>query len=146
MPTINDINDLNLKIAAAKTERDALANSIDPTKSDSWWVSLQNNCGATWKPNTSSPACSSTFKCTGLVDCPAIWNLITSRKQKIAELDGNITAWQGQVDALSQDPSIQQQLKDQEANRRIRIALVVVAISVAVIGGAIWVWKKYFKK
>lgn len=145
MATLDEVKALQLKIATAKAERDALAKSIDPTDKNSWWVSLQNNCGVTWQPNKSSPACSPTFKCTGLVDCPTIWNLITSRKQKIAEDDANILLWQGQVDALLKSPDIQQSLIDQEKNRQLRNGVIWVVVISAIIGVAFWAWKKYGK-
>lgn len=148
MATIQELNDLNLKIANAKTERDKLDASINGAgqPGGNFKESLQQNCGVTWEANKPSPVCSTTFKCNGLVDCPTIWNLITARTNTIALLNNNIITWENQAKALLNDPQLKQDLEDQEKNRKIRNFVIVLVVISAITALAIWAWKKYGKK
>lgn len=147
MPTIQEINELNLKIAAAKTERDALDYSINGSgvTGGNWKESLQKNCSVSWEPNKAAPPISSTFVKNGAIDCPAIWNLITARTKKIAEDDANILLWQGQVNALMKDPQVIQDLKDQETARKLRRNIITVVVVVILIIVGIFIYRKYKK-
>lgn len=153
MPTIDQYNELNLKIADAKAERDSLFNSLNNPNQPggSWKDSLKNNCGVTWQPNTQPPglvACGANeicFKNDGKINCLTIWNLITSRTNRIIELDKNIKQWEAEATALLKDPTIEQQIKDQQLNRRLKIAGIALAITAAVIAIIYWGYKKYKK-
>lgn len=141
------INELNKLIEAAKAENIQLDLSINGSNQagGNWKESLQKNCGVTWETNKKSPPCSTTFKCTGVVDCPSIWDLITTRTNKIATNLIDIGKWQGEVNALLKDPNFQKDFEDAEARRKnLRLYAIVGAVIILAIAG-VYIYRRYKK-
>lgn len=151
MPTIQDLYDLNLKIANAKTERDNLYGSIYNSNwpGGSWLQASVNECGKEYKSTEPKGSPYYPVYISGSVDkqikCNYVIDLINDRIKIINKLDQDILSWQNQANGLLKNPEIQQAVLDAEQNRKIKTGIIIVIILAAISGVVYFIWKKYKK-
>ena len=149
MPTaVERIQELTTKIAAAKLENAKFLASLedDTLPGGSWTKSLKDNCFTTWSATSAKPTSWPSGIKVPASDCSSVWDIISTRRTKIATNNIDIAAWQGEIDELRKDPSVITDLEDAENRRTIYRYLTYAGIAVVIILVLVFVYVKWLRK
>lgn len=136
MTSLEQVKDLESKIAAAKIRLSELYYSIDALKAS---ITDPSGCHPTvpWSENAPIPA----YVEPNYALCTNNWRAITAETIAARKLESDVKGWQAAIETLKSDPDVKAYYNNKTVVRYVIIGVIVIVI----ITVGIWIYKKYVK-